>query len=167
MQLHVVEGWFPNLSKISTKIAKIIFCNLHWSVMALAITLTLTYNEQSCQQLLFQLIFPNAILHIMPFTGVWSLKIAYSNTWISFFEQWLIVPGNTMMPMKDSRIKKGPGNMTLQIVRTCERGKLSDQGARPALKRQSRERAERDSLSCLDQLSLTRNWPLQCKDNLE
>ena len=43
--------------------------------------------------------------------------------------------------------------------------KLTDQGRRPVWQRQSRARAERDSKSCSDWLSRTKNWPLPCRDS--
>ena len=46
-------------------------------------------------------------------------------------------------------------------------GKWTDQGVRPAGQRQSKERAERDSWSCLDLLSRTRKWSLSCRNSPE
>ena len=45
-------------------------------------------NEKSCQYLYFQLIFPNAILHILPSMGVWSFKNAFSKTLVFLNERW-------------------------------------------------------------------------------
>ena len=47
------------------------------------------------------------------------------------------------------------------------KGKLTDQGVRPVWQRQSRARAERDSWSCLDWLSRSKNWSLPCRDSPE
>ena len=45
--------------------------------------------------------------------------------------------------------------------------KVTDQEVRPVGQRQSRARAERDSWSCSDLLSRTKNWPLPCRDSPE
>ena len=72
-------------------------------------------------------------------------------------------------PIQRSKVPRKQGNMIYRYAgfteQSCEWGKLGDEAVRPAWQRQSKERSERDSLSCLDWLSRTKNWSLSCRDS--